>query len=217
MRRSPLRTTTTAPRGPGSSGRRLAAAALVAGAVAAGTALPASSGAEPADTSRATAALGKAATAQRTSCAKFSRQARTATGKKRQTARRQLADCKAENSANARVLKAVRGSRFVGTRGDGQEEDWTFCADGTYVLRSTSGGSTGVSYGTSWRITDATGKRASTFTAYVADPKEGLEVGIARKNGAWQVGVARSFGEIDDLGPATRTAAPATCPRPATR
>jgi len=197
---------------PGSRGRpgrsRAIGAAGIATAVLGAVALvPSASGSDPATTR----AGGQGATAQRTSCASLSRQVRRATGKKRTAAKRRLAACKAENRQNARVLAKVRGSRFVGTRGDGEVVDWVFCTDGRYTLRSTSGGSTGVSSGRSWRITDATGTSASRFTAYVGDPKEGLEVGIAYRGGAWQVGVARSFGEIDDLGPVTRTDAKDAC------
>lgn len=131
-------------------------------------------------------------------------------GSKRTAAKRGLKRCEAVTTANKRALKVVRGSHLVGTRGSGSQEDWTFCANGKYSVATTSDGSTGRSEGKRWRTADATYKSAGTFTVVIEDPKEGLSVGVARKRGKWMVATARSFGELENLGPAVRTAA-TTC------
>ena len=148
--------------------------------------------------------------AERVSCTAAKREVARTTGARRTAAQRRLKRCEAGNRANTRVLAAVRGSRFVGTRGDGALVDWTFCANGRYELKTTSDGSTGISAGSRWRTADATYRSAGTFTVVLEDPAKGTSVGIARSGGRWQAGVARSFGELESLGPVTRSAA-TTC------
>lgn len=151
-------------------------------------------------------AASAAAGPETVSCTKFSKQVKKTTGSKKKTAQAQLKRCKATNSANKKAFALIKGTKWVGTRGDGQAEDWTFCATGAYEVRSTSGGTTGVSKGTSYKVAEAVFK-GSDFTAYIVDAKEGLEIAVARTKGVFQVGVARSFGEVEDLGTATRSAA----------
>jgi hypothetical protein len=140
------------------------------------------------------------------SCSKFSKQVKKSTGKKKKTAQAQLKRCKATNSANKKAFALIKGTRWVGTRAGVFADDWTFCASGAYTLKTTSGGTTGTSTGTSYKVAEAIFK-GSDFTAYIVDRKEGLEVAVGRTKGQFQVGTARSFGEVDDLGPATRSAA----------
>lgn len=140
------------------------------------------------------------------SCSKFSKQVKKTSGAKQKTAKAQLKRCKATNTANKRAFALIKGSKWVGTRGTVFAEDWTFCATGAYELRTTSGGTTGISKGTSYKVTEAIFK-GSDFTAYIEDKKEGTSVAVARTKGQFQVGTSRSFGEVEDLGPATRTAA----------
>jgi hypothetical protein len=146
------------------------------------------------------------ATAEKVSCAAEKKAVSKTTGAKRTTAKRQLKRCTDVNTANKKTLALVKDSHFVSATAT-QLEDWTFCANGRYATATTSGGSTGRSSGTHWRTADATYKSVGTFTVILEDPKEGLSVGVARKGGKWLIGVARSFGEIEDLTPATRTAA----------
>lgn len=152
-----------------------------------------------------------AASAKQTSCASFSRAVKRTTGAKRRTAQAQLRRCKAGNTAAKKALPAIRDGRFVGTRGDGAEVDWTLCANGRYELRTTSDGSTGVSRGSNWRVDTATGRNGSNFTAVVKDAETGLSVGFVRSKGAWKVGVSRSFGEVESTGAVTRTSAASAC------
>jgi len=168
----------------------LAILAVVAAAV---TALGASAGAAT-----------PGATAEKVSCAAEKKAVSKATGKKKTTAKRQLKRCTDVNTANKKTLALVKGSHFVAATAY-KQEDWTFCANGKYATATTSDGSTGRSTGTQWRTADATYKSAGTFTVILEDPKEGLSVGVARKGGKWMIGISRSFGEIDDLIPATRT------------
>lgn len=164
-------------------------------AVAAVTALAASAGAAT-----------PGATAEKVSCAAEQKAVSKSTGAKKTAAKRRLKRCTDVNTANRKTLALVKGSHFVSSTAT-RQEDWTFCANGKYATATTSGGSTGRSTGASWRTADATYKSAGTFTVILEDPKEGLSVGVARKGGKWMIGIARSFGEIEDLTPATRTPA----------
>ena len=76
-------------------------------------------------------------------------------GAKQKTARAQLKRCKATNTANKKAFALIKGTKWVGTRGSVFAEDWTFCATGAYELRTTSGGTTGISKGTSYKVADA--------------------------------------------------------------
>jgi len=146
------------------------------------------------------------ATAEKVSCAAERKAVSKSTGAKRTAAKRRLERCTDVNTANKKTLALVKDSHLVAATAS-VLEDWTFCANGKYATATTSGGSTGRSTGAQWRTADATYKSAGTFTVILEDPKEGLSVGVARKGGKWMIGVARSFGEIEDLIPATRTAA----------
>jgi hypothetical protein len=164
-------------------------------AVAAVTALGASAGAAT-----------PGATAEKVSCAAQKKAVSKATGAQKAAAKKQLKRCTDVNTANKKALALVKGSHFVASTAIRQEV-WTFCANGKYSTATTSSGSTGRSTGTHWRTADAAYKSAGSFTVILEDPQEGLSVGVARKGGKWMIGIARSFGEIDDLTPATRTAA----------
>lgn len=143
-----------------------------------------------------------------TSCAKLEKQVKKTSGKAKKNAKAALKRCKDQNAANKKAFALIKGTKWVGARASGQQEDWTFCATGAYTTKSTSGGSTGTSAGTSYKVAEArfTG---NDFTAYIVDKAEGLEIAVARTKGQFQVGTARSFGEVEDLGPATRS--PAGC------
>lgn len=160
-------------------------------------------------TASGASAASPGSSAKKANCSAQKRILKKAKGSKRKAAKRGLKFCEAVTTANKRALKVVRGSHLVGTRGSFQE-DWTFCANGKYSLATTSDGSTGRSEGKHWRTTDATYKSAGNFTVIIEDPSEGTFVGVARKHGKWMVGTARSFGELENLGPAVRTAA-TTC------
>jgi hypothetical protein len=153
-----------------------------------------------------TATASAAAGPEVISCTKLKKQISKKTGKAKKQAQQAHKRCTDQNKANKKAFELVKGTKWVGTREGGSAEDWTFCATGAYTLRSTGGGSTGISTGTSFKVADArfTG---SDFTAQVIDKAEGLSVAVARTKGQFQVGTARSFGDVEDLGPATRSAA----------
>lgn len=148
-----------------------------------------------------------AAGPDRSSCSAEKKAAKKARGADRQAAQRRLAACRATNRANQRVFDALKNSRLTGVRGDGAQVDWLFCANGRYEVATTSGGSTGRSTGTTWRVSDATAK-GSTFEAVIGDPKEGLEVAVGRKGTQWLAAVAWT---PYDWGNVTRTDASADC------
>jgi hypothetical protein len=140
------------------------------------------------------------------SCTKLKQQVNKKTGKAKKQAQAAYKRCTDQNKANKKAFALIKGTKWVGARASGQQEEWTFCATGAYTTKSTSGGSTGTSTGTSYKVAEATFK-GNDFTAYVVDKSEGLEIAVARTKGVFQVGTARSFGEVEDLGPATRSAA----------
>lgn len=146
------------------------------------------------------AAQAKPPTAARESCARYEKAALRACRKRAVKI----------NAANKVVLKKLRDSRLVGTRGDGAGVDWTFCANGKTVTAVTSYGSTGTSRGSTWVVEHAQVRQGGKwFDAIITDPS-GLAIAVAMRGGRWQVG-RDSFGEVDDLGPATRTSAKAAC------
>ena len=138
------------------------------------------------------------------SCRKLSKQVTKAKGPAKTKAKKALKRCTGQNKANKKAFAEVRGTTWVGRRASGSYEDWTFCANGTYTLASTSGGSTGTSSGTTYKVADARFK-GNNFTAQIVD--KNTSVAIGRTGAQFQVGTARSFGDVEDLGPATRSAA----------
>lgn len=136
-------------------------------------------------TSTAQAAAGP----ERSSCRAEKKAAKTSSGAARKAAQRRLAACQATNRANQQVFEVLKNSRLTGTRGDGATVDWLFCANGRYEVATTSGGSTGRSTGTTWRVQEATAK-GSTFEAVIADPTKGTEVAVGRKGAQWLAAVS---------------------------
>jgi hypothetical protein len=140
------------------------------------------------------------------SCKRLQKQVDKTKGAAKRKAKKSLKHCTDQNKANKKAFELVRATTWVGRRASGSYEDWTFCAGGAYTLRSTSGGSTGTSTGVNYKVTDARFK-GTDFTAQVVDKAEGTSVAIGRTGDQFQVGTARSFGDVEDLGPATRSAA----------
>lgn len=101
------------------------------------------------------------------------------------------------------IQKKVADGRYIGTRGDGESIDDTFCANGRYS--SNVGG--GLSIGRSWKIVHPTGTRKN-FAAIVKSGS--FSMSIARANGQWQIGY-ESFDEPQALGDVERTDAKAAC------
>lgn len=118
--------------------------------------------------------------------------------------------CRTGNAANKVVLKKLLDTRLVGMRADASAEDWTFCASGRYELRSTSGGSTGISRGSTWQVESARVRQGGRWFDGIVTAPGGLSVAVAMRGGRWQVGI--EFGdEPSELGPATRSSAKEAC------
>ena len=151
-------------------------------------------------------ATAASAGAQSISCRRLQKQVRKSTGSAKRKAKQALKRCTDQNKANKKAFALVRSTTWIGTRASGSSEEWTFCADGSYTLRSTSGGSTGTSAGKSYKVADARFS-GRDFTAQIVDKAESTAVAVGRTGTQFQVGTARSFGEVESLGPATRSAA----------
>lgn len=118
--------------------------------------------------------------------------------------------CKKQNQANRLAFEQIKNSKFVGTRGDGEAVEETFCANGKYESRSSGSTGTGISKGATWTVGDAVvqagGKK---IVAFVSAPG-GFEVALTRNGSQWQIGVA-SLGRVLYPGNATKTDAAAAC------
>jgi hypothetical protein len=121
------------------------------------------------------------------------------------------AKCVKENQANRLAFNQIKNSKFVGVRGDGEELEETFCANGKYESRATGAYGTGVSTGLSWKVGSAVVRRGGKWIdAIVRDESAGFEVGIQRRGSIWKIGIAR-FDSIEDAGVMTKTNASAIC------
>ena len=106
-----------------------------------------------------------------------------------------------------KATEKIRNGRYVGTRGDGAHVDHLFCPGGKFVARTTSGGSTGISEGTDWKVAEA--KRLSNgFVATIRDNKEGFEILLRKRDDKWSIAV--SFG-TPDWGTVERSRAKSAC------
>ena len=161
---------------------------------------------KPTKSSANAIATAASAGAQSISCKRLQKQVRRSKGSAKRKAKQALKRCTDQNKANQKAFALVRGTTWTGRRASGSYEEWTFCANGSYTLRSTSGGSTGTSTGTSYKVADARFS-GRDFTAQIVDKAEGAFVAVGRTGAQFQVGTARSFGDVENLGPATRSAA----------
>lgn len=123
----------------------------------------------------------------------------------------QKAKCVKENKANRLAFNQIKNSKFVGVRGDGEELEETFCANGKYESRATGAYGTGVSTGLSWKVHSAVVRQGGKWIdAIVRDESAGFEVGVQRRGSIWKIGIAR-FDSIEDAGVMTKTNAGAIC------
>jgi hypothetical protein len=109
----------------------------------------------------------------------------------------------------SRATEKIRNGRYVGTRGDGFYVDHLFCPGGNYVAKTTSpsGGPTGVSEGTDWKVAEAKRKK-NGFVATIRDNKEGFEILLRKRAEKWSISV--SFG-TPDWGRVERSRAKSAC------
>lgn len=118
----------------------------------------------------------------------------------------QKAACLKQNKANRIAFNQIKNSTFVGTRGDGEPVEETYCANGRY--RSDVGG--GISTGSRWQVSEAVvSPNGKSITAFV-EGSGGFEIALLRRGSQWQVAVA-SLGRAIDPGNVTRSDATATC------
>lgn len=118
--------------------------------------------------------------------------------------------CLKQNKANRIAFNQIKNSNFDGERGDGQEVDWTFCANGKLETRTTSRSGTGVTELDRWWIGNAVVRNGGkSIDAFLGGPG-GFEVGILRRGAQWQVGVT-SFDRIIYPGDVVRSSAKADC------
>lgn len=119
--------------------------------------------------------------------------------------------CIKTNKANRLAFNQIKNSKFVGVRGDGEELEETYCANGKYESRTTGYYGTGVSTGVDWTVGGAVVRQGGKWIdAFVRDEDEGFEIGVQRRGSVWKIGIAR-FDSIEDAGVAQRTNATAAC------
>lgn len=119
--------------------------------------------------------------------------------------------CQTVNQANTVAFNQIKDSMFVGVRGDGEEVEETYCANGKFESRSTGYYGTGVSTGSHWTIRYAVVKQGGKWiNAFVSGP-DGFEIALMRRGQSWKIGVALSFNSIESPGPVEKTNAAAAC------
>jgi hypothetical protein len=118
--------------------------------------------------------------------------------------------CLKQNKANRIAFRQLKDSRLVGERGDGEEVEDVYCANGKWESRLTGRYGTGVSTGRWWRIADARVRNGGKWiNAFLRGP-EGYEIGLQRRGSQWRYGIA-TFDRIEDPGDVTKTDAAKEC------
>lgn len=114
---------------------------------------------------------------------------------------------KKQKRLNKRAKKAIRNGRYIGTRGDGQSVDATFCRNGRYEVNV--GG--GISKGKRWSVKNAKFNKRG-FTAIIRSKVQGgfFSVAIGRLRGQWKFGI-EYFGKPSQFGNVQRSKAGARC------
>jgi hypothetical protein len=125
-------------------------------------------------------------------------------------AKAQKSRCLKENKANRIAFNQIKDSRFVGARGDGEEIDAVFCANGKFEDRSTGSYGTGISTGRHWEIDDAVVRRHGKWIDAFLQGPEGFEIALQRRGKQWLIGIA-SLGRILEPGAMEKTNAAADC------
>lgn len=123
---------------------------------------------------------------------------------------RRFRRCLAQNKANRIAFNQIKNSNFDGERGDGQEVDWTFCANGKWTSRITSRSGSGVSDGRWWRIKAAVVRQGGRWIDAIVAGEGGYEVALRRRGAQWQVGIS-SFDRVEYPGDAVKSDARGEC------
>lgn len=119
--------------------------------------------------------------------------------------------CLKQNKANRIAFNQIKDSRFVGTRGDGEEVDSVYCANGKFESRISGSDGTGISTGRSWKIDEAVVRQGGKWINAILQGPEGFEIGIQRRGAQWKYGISRSFGEIEAAGNVDKIKAAGEC------
>lgn len=118
--------------------------------------------------------------------------------------------CKNQNKANRIAFNQIKNSAFDGFRGDGEEADLVFCANGKFETRLTDSSGTGTVSDKRWWVTNARVRnRGRWINAFVGAPG-GFEIGLQRRGKQWKFGIA-SFDKIVEAGGVDRTNAVREC------
>ena len=119
--------------------------------------------------------------------------------------------CLKQNKANRIAFNQIKNSTFVGERGDGEEIDDIYCANGKFEARATDSYGTGISTGRWWQVRDAKVKRGGKWIdAHLRGPG-GYEIALQRRGKQWRYGIASSFGGIEDPGDVEKANAAKAC------
>lgn len=118
--------------------------------------------------------------------------------------------CLKQNQANRIAFNQIKNSRFVGARGDGEEIDAIFCANGKFENRSTGYYGTGISTGKRWAIDDAVVRSGGKWINAFLQGPDGFEIALQRRGTTWKLGIA-SLGRILEPGEMEKTNAAKDC------
>jgi hypothetical protein len=110
------------------------------------------------------------------------------------------------------VLKKLLDTRLVGYRADGAAVDWSFCRSGLWLSAITSGGSTGLSRDSGWKVEEAVVRQGGRwFDALVTANRGSTQVAVGMRGGRWKVGVSFGSDPSSSYGPAERSSATEEC------
>jgi hypothetical protein len=115
---------------------------------------------------------------------------------------------KKKKKAIKNATKAIQNGQYLGTRGDGEAVDWTFCKNGKYHLKTTGSGGTGISSGKGWRV--AIVKQTKHGFWAIVKFGRGGEIALSVSRKQWKVGISY-FDAPSNMGKATRGNAKKYC------
>lgn len=118
--------------------------------------------------------------------------------------------CQKQNQANRIAFNQIKNSRFVGVRGDGEETNAIYCANGKFEDRSTGYYGTGISTGRRWNIDEAVVRDGGKWVNAFLQGPDGFEIALQRRGDQWKIGIA-SLGRILEPGEMEKTNATKEC------
>ncbi len=118
--------------------------------------------------------------------------------------------CLKQNAANRAAFEQIKDSKFVGVRGDGEEVESVYCANGKYESRTTGSYGTGVSTGKRWQVENAVVRQGGKWVDAFLTAPGGYEIALQRRGAQWLYGVA-SLGRVLYPGAVAKTDAAQVC------